>query len=251
MIKNLDCTDLSASVIAAIHDRDLACSLMLDFHEDATNRWLAKAARRSYRRESLASSRSLVTTIFEHCESPIERAFVLCVSAVSMAYFGPLGVTIRTPATIDEVVADHRSLRTWDALLREFCAMPDADQLMRAAFLDASIDARDAARHYFRDVVMGQQYAVRLVLQPAIPDLRIRPDVVIYDQKVDHLWIVECDGFDYHSDRRRFVSDRSRDRELTRRGFTPMRFGGSEIHRDPYGVALEFVQTLIAARGDA
>ena len=56
--------------------------------------------------------------------------------------------------------------------------------------------------------------------------------------EVDFLWraeclIVELDGYAYHSDRASFVRDRAKDRHLTARGFTVLRFADSEIDAAP------------------
>jgi hypothetical protein len=45
---------------------------------------------------------------------------------------------------------------------------------------------------------------------------------------------IECDGHDYHErTKAQAARDRSRDRKLTRAGWTVVRFTGSELYRDP------------------
>ena len=61
---------------------------------------------------------------------------------------------------------------------------------------------------------------------------------------VDFLWraeklAVELDSYAYHSDRATFASDRRRDRYLTARGFTPMRFAEDEIAIAPQAIAAQ------------
>ena len=56
--------------------------------------------------------------------------------------------------------------------------------------------------------------------------------------EIDFLWraerlAVELDSYAYHSDRATFVKDRARDRYLTTRGFTPMRFADTELDETP------------------
>ena len=56
--------------------------------------------------------------------------------------------------------------------------------------------------------------------------------------EVDFLWraerlAVEVDSYAYHSDRATFVKDRARDRYLTARRFTPMRFADEELDETP------------------
>ncbi|MBO8155871.1 MAG: DUF559 domain-containing protein [Bacillaceae bacterium] len=42
----------------------------------------------------------------------------------------------------------------------------------------------------------------------------------------------ECDGKAYHSSPEQKTHDRKKDRYLSRRGWTVLRFSGSEIHRN-------------------
>ena len=69
------------------------------------------------------------------------------------------------------------------------------------------------------------------------PDVNVR----LGDLVVDFLWrterlIVETDGYAYHSNRSAFRSDRARDRELTRRGFTVLRVADEELTAAPAAV---------------
>jgi very-short-patch-repair endonuclease len=57
--------------------------------------------------------------------------------------------------------------------------------------------------------------------------------------------IVECDGHDFHEKTKaQATRDKKRDRELTSRGFTVMRFTGSEIWRNPRGCVREAVSYI-------
>ena len=52
--------------------------------------------------------------------------------------------------------------------------------------------------------------------------------------------VIECDGHDYHErTKSQAARDRSRDRWMTSRGISVMRFTGSEIWADPYKCAEE------------
>lgn len=62
----------------------------------------------------------------------------------------------------------------------------------------------------------------------------IRPDGVLWipsDERVKV--VIECDGFDYHSDKEAFTRDRQRDRWFSMNGFDVRRYSGSEIFKDP------------------
>lgn len=73
----------------------------------------------------------------------------------------------------------------------------------------------------------------------------IRPDLAIWvpaDPTVKI--IVECDGFDYHSDPKAFQRDRIRDRQLMEAGYSVRRYSGSEIYKDPIATGRELVDYL-------
>ena len=104
--------------------------------------------------------------------------------------------------------------------------------------------------HYLFYNLFPLRSAFHLNLQPEMKHIRvagrtIRPDLLFWtlDDPKFRL-VVECDGFDYHSDRDAFTRDRQRDRVLRVGGFDVGRFSGSEIHRDPPAVAEELFQIM-------
>jgi very-short-patch-repair endonuclease len=77
---------------------------------------------------------------------------------------------------------------------------------------------------------------LRLCRRHGIPKPEVNVRIGPYE--VDFLWraerlVVEVDGWKYHSDRRAFETDRARDRELARRGFTILRFTDRELSTQP------------------
>jgi very-short-patch-repair endonuclease len=71
---------------------------------------------------------------------------------------------------------------------------------------------------------------------------------------VDFLWrdqrvVVEVDGYRYHSDRRRFESDRRRDADLQAHGYAVLRVTWRQLRREPLFVAARLAALL--ARGEA
>jgi very-short-patch-repair endonuclease len=95
----------------------------------------------------------------------------------------------------------------------------------------------------------------RLLDQPDLLTLIVEPQAQLEGWRVDflvHAWetgrisgkeqwrrlIVECDGHAFHErTKEQAARDRSRDREFQLRGYTVLRFTGSEIHNDPLGCA--------------
>lgn len=79
-------------------------------------------------------------------------------------------------------------------------------------------------------------------------------NVSLRSYEVDFLWrrerlVVEVDGFAFHSSRRRFENDRSRDAALTARGFRVMRVTWRQLIDEPDTVLVRIAQAL--ARGAA
>lgn len=56
--------------------------------------------------------------------------------------------------------------------------------------------------------------------------------------------VIECDGHEWHSDRKRMARDRKRDRDIQKAGHVILRFTGSQIVNDPKACALEVVQFI-------
>lgn len=59
-------------------------------------------------------------------------------------------------------------------------------------------------------------------------------------------WVIECDGHDFHEKtKEQATSDKKRDRYLTANGWKILRFSGSEIYKDAYGVAVEILKMVV------
>lgn len=56
--------------------------------------------------------------------------------------------------------------------------------------------------------------------------------------------VIECDGHEWHSDRKRMARDRTRDRDIQKAGHVILRFTGSQIVNDPKACALEVLQFI-------
>lgn len=57
-------------------------------------------------------------------------------------------------------------------------------------------------------------------------------------------YIVECDGFEYHSSSKQQAKDNQRQRDLENAGYTVIRFSGSEIYNDPVKCVYETLKRL-------
>ena len=56
--------------------------------------------------------------------------------------------------------------------------------------------------------------------------------------------IIECDGYDYHSNKQQVEYDYKRENDLKANGFDVIRFTGSQIYKDPFG-CVEYVYDYI------
>ena len=118
---------------------------------------------------------------------------------------------------------------------------------------NGEIDNEQHEFHFYDYIFThGMNYynAFYVTLQTSFPDIRIdgksiRPDMFIWkpsDEKFNLM--VECDGFQFHSSKDSFISDRKRDRHLKSLGFDVLRFSGSEIYKDPVKTAKELFEYL-------
>lgn len=74
-----------------------------------------------------------------------------------------------------------------------------------------------------------------------------RVDFLIYcidKEGKDHYFVIECDGYEFHSDKEKFKEDRLRDRSLLRDGFVTIRLSGSEIVQDASYCVYEIFETI-------
>lgn len=96
----------------------------------------------------------------------------------------------------------------------------------------------------------GIYESVIFTLQPQMPELKvdgkkIRPDVFAWMPRKDNFnLIIECDGYEYHSDKKTFTSDRKRDRAIKAYGMEVIRYSGSEIFNNPVGVSIELYEFI-------
>lgn len=100
----------------------------------------------------------------------------------------------------------------------------------------------------FQDVGIGSTY--RLMPQAKFPHLHVegrslRTDAYIWKPNDEHFnLILECDGYEFHSSKTKFINDRSRDRLLQSKGFDVLRFAGSEINNHPIEVVDDLLKKL-------
>jgi hypothetical protein len=204
-----------------------------------------------------------VDTVYSHAESEIEKIF-LNSTILMFLYADPLGLIVQPP---------FENARDFVKQYRNHCGgMLEVDrkagtepgsrgsgflQLIQRLESAGEITQKqrgDWERDYMFTHGLGWYQAFYLSLQPRFPDLKLdgrslRPELLVWRLDDDKFnVIVECDGYSYHSDNEAFTRDRRRDRLLKVKGFTVLRFSGSEIVRDPISVSLDFFDYLQRAK---
>ena len=80
----------------------------------------------------------------------------------------------------------------------------------------------------------------------------MRIDALIWHPRLSNLQVaIECDGYEFHSGRDTFTSDRQRDRHLSVLGVQVFRFSGREIYSDPVAAVVPLYDLLFSAKDKA
>lgn len=107
-----------------------------------------------------------------------------------------------------------------------------------------SVDRLFAAR--------AEVFEWHIYLQAGFPDLRRRVDAFAWchDGRKSPV-VIECDGFDFHSNKKDMAKDRERDRLFTSRGYRVVRFTGTEIFTKPMKCCEDLAKVLFPEFFDA
>lgn len=196
--------------------------------------------------------------VFELCESPIEKIFI---NSLLLGFLkaDSLGIIIHptyqdTDKELTEFRASFKSflsfLEWYDNKFDSWTGIED--------YFDGEVKAgkmESAERDFLRQLTFRYHYlrmmsSYHLTLQAKFPGIiidgkSIRPDLYFWlpsEEKIKV--IVECDGFEHHSNKDSFISDRKRDRVLQSNGFQVLRFSGSEIYNEPAKVTSDLLEYL-------
>lgn len=188
--------------------------------------------------------------VFKHGDSEIERLFL---NSVLYGFLcnDPFGIYFTPPfANAPDEVEQRREA---------FLAVREMQQKLAA--LNDGRTTRDYVKWLKEERGMPQEAAdfwdsidivaplvgdsFHFSLQAGFPDLKVRTDLLIWVPcRPEVKIIVECDGYEWHSGKTTFVSDRKRDRKLRALGYEVLRFSGSEIYNTPVECALELYGIL-------
>ncbi len=200
--------------------------------------------------------------IYEHAASPIEKLFLI---ALQMFYStrNPLRLVFTPP--IDVEVFQHgiqanydKAVKMWELYQQESNggSIYDFQEELKHVPGISEIDIITVLRYVVMYHLVGAYTQYHVTLQPALNNVRvngkgIRPDLYIWiPSDPTFKLIIECDGFQHHSSKKSFSSDRQRDRVLQTKGYRVFRFSGQEIYHDPASKAVELAEYLENARQD-
>ncbi len=209
-----------------------------------------------------------VDTIYDYAESPIEILF-LCNLLVTSFQHSPFFLTITAPVTVDTlsrtVTEKHKAIQNIRRAIRDNGGELDLKHLANMVTVHQELKALIGLalpRHLqaigdslidtmtYLEQGLGQSFHVSL--QPSfehvrVDDKRIRPDMVLWiPTHPQFKMIVECDGYDFHSDKETFAKDRVRDRILQQQGYQVFRFSGREIVANATQPVNEFIEYLFS-----
>jgi len=205
--------------------------------------------------------------ISKSAESPIERIF-FC----SLIVFGLMeSIAFLTVSSnkmdIENFQACNEVMRRQSKILKKAFSdsnpdIPEEDiEDKLFAFVMNSDDLDDEFKEYFEYYhliydTLDLNNAFHVTPQAYIPNLkidgkRVRVDVMIWiPNKPEFKWVIECDGFKYHSDKKTFTKDRKRDRKLQNLGYKVLRFSGTEIYHHPIESSGELFKYMVDFRNE-
>lgn len=99
--------------------------------------------------------------------------------------------------------------------------------------------------------LLGLENALHLTPQAAFPrflpgDKSARVDMLCWMPAQEKFQlVVECDGYQYHQDRKAFERDRQRSRAFQRKGCKVLQYSGGEIWRDPIRTSSDLYEHLV------
>ncbi|PKN19406.1 MAG: hypothetical protein CVU71_07830 [Deltaproteobacteria bacterium HGW-Deltaproteobacteria-6] len=203
-------------------------------------------------------SKESVETIIQMSGSPIERIFLGSLLLGSIKWF-PYGIVIHQ--TYKDTNSELTEFRDYLDKFFEFIewykmkfgSFSAIDEYLNEQVKSKKMDKAERDfinRLMFRYVYLSLKDSWHMTLQPKFPDIiingrSIRPDLLLWmPSDTTRKYIVECDGYEFHSNKDTFISDRARDRETQRLGYSTLRFSGSEIVKNVSGVATEVLHML-------
>lgn len=207
-----------------------------------------------------------VRKIFQFAESESEKRFLSSL-LISFLISDPLGFVIISPHQNAELAVQQHRQRLRQMLNVEAKIKNRLSSIESKDFtshLDFLLNEREIGKEAYQLAkdeyifyhVLGFYDAFFLMPQAKFPNIKvaessIRADAYIYIPSNEKFnLIVECDGYQFHSNKKSFISDRKRDRVLRSCGYDVLRFSGTEIYNDPVSISIELFDYLQKVSGN-
>jgi hypothetical protein len=253
-------TDLTQERMNELRQRLLGGAPFLELANSFIDRAVRDDAEPQFKEYFVAAMRAITQEntleVSAMAGSPIEKTFLhsLFLSFIKSGDF--LLVQGTREDTVKEITEVRNNIKRWREFFAWFRANKPADTIEN--FLDSEVkrgamppeERMASIKYIFRYTYIPMDDCYHMTLQPRFPNVKIggktiRPDIYFWvPNRPDINIIVECDGFDYHSDREKFKTDRQRDRALKSLGYDVLRFSGSEIIKDPVHSPYELAKYL-------
>jgi hypothetical protein len=199
-----------------------------------------------------------IELVFKFSESPIETTFINSLYLCFIKNNIPLMITPPMNDTLSYIESFRVSLQRIDDLLAWYLNKYN-DFSKIDEFLDNEVIIGKMAPEELPSIkYLIYQYKFlnllneyHLTLQAGFPNIKIEGKSIRVDMffwipaESNFNLIVECDGFEFHSDKDSFIKDRKRDRILKSKNFDVLRYSGSEIYNDPLGTASDLFDHLL------
>ncbi len=205
-----------------------------------------------------------VDEIFDHAESPIEKLFLNSVLYFGLLHdtrifiFTPRGISIK--GQLDQYTAIRKGMEKVRVAYQE--QNPGTNAMTAEIEILRLIEGRGDEDFYQLNMIHSFLYdtfdlknSYHFTLQTYIENVKLngkqmRPDITIWlPEDPEFKLVIECDGFQYHSNRESFVADRQRDRLLQKNGYKVHRYSGLEIYHKPVETGYDLCQYLFQEWG--
>jgi len=197
--------------------------------------------------------------VFSHCQSPIERIFLNSLILLFIKNrFTCLHFTKPT-TNVEEAINIKR--KVYEAIIRLIEDYKEQTGDTEMINFYEALEKRKAKGQFTEDEIEEIKMYYSIVQRFEWNSLHVTPQAGLSKLKVNGknirvdfcIWVpgnpsvkivVECDGFQFHSNKQTFENDRARDRLLQMNGYRVIRFSGTEINQDPVKVCNELFDLL-------
>ncbi len=198
--------------------------------------------------------------VFRYCESPIERMMINSLLLLFLKNRIPtLFITEPFPdaeENIESIRDYYKSVDSYVLKYKEYTKDAKLEKLEQYLREDTSVkcfteeEVYDILRYLnFRKDFEWAAYHITpqaTIQSKQLGKKNIRVDFLVWVPNDPTVKIViECDGYQYHGNKKSFVQDKIRNRELQLRGYQVVHYSGTEIFENPVEVSSNLFDILM------